>query len=516
MEKHKHKWALVSVSDKTGIVSFCQKLEQLGIGIISTGGTKTLLESHGIETVAVDAITGFEEMMNGRVKTLHPIIHGGLLGKRENEAHLEAMKRHDIPFIDLVCVNLYPFKETILKEGVTEEEAIENIDIGGPSMIRSGSKNSESVTVLVDQRDYETVIDELTEHGETKKETRKQLAAKAFRHTAAYDALIADYLTQSVGESHHDTLTLSYEKKADLRYGENNHQTAAFFTSPFSEEYSIGASKQRHGKELSFNNIRDADAALRLLREFKEPTAVALKHMNPCGIGVGSTLLSAYQSAYESDPVSIFGGIVAVNREVDEDVAEEMSHTFLELIIAPRFTETALAILTKKKNIRLLELPMDKTTTTDKKEIVSVLGGILVQELDDCEEDLSQWQVVTKRQPTEEEMAALIFAWSSVKHVKSNAIVLANGARIIGVGAGQMNRVGAVSIALKQGEGQLEGAVLGSDAFFPMADSIDLAGKQGIKAIIQPGGSIRDQESIDMANRYGMTMIMTGTRHFKH
>ena len=516
MEKNKHKWALVSVSDKTGIVSFCQKLEELEIGIISTGGTKTLLESHGIKTVAVDEITGFEEMMDGRVKTLHPTIHGGLLAKRANEEHLEAMSRHGIPFIDLVCVNLYPFKETILKEGVTEEEAIENIDIGGPSMIRSGSKNSESVTVLVDQQDYEEVLEELTRFGDTQKKTRKRLAAKAFRHTAAYDALIAAYLTQSVGETHEETLTVSYEKKADLRYGENHHQTAHFFTNPLPEAYSIGSAKQRHGKALSFNNIRDADAALRLLREFKEPTAVALKHMNPCGIGVGSTLLSAYQSAYESDPVSIFGGIVAVNRELDEQVAKEMSQTFLEIIIAPSFTETALGILAKKKNIRLLELPMDKTTTTDKKELMSVLGGLLVQDLDDYEEDTSQWEVVTKRQPTEEEMAALVFAWSSVKHVKSNAVVLSNGTRIIGVGAGQMNRVGAVSIALKQGAGQLEGAVLGSDAFFPMADSIELAGKQGIKAVIQPGGSIKDQESIDMANEYNMTMIMTGTRHFKH
>ncbi|MGH1831948.1 bifunctional phosphoribosylaminoimidazolecarboxamide formyltransferase/IMP cyclohydrolase [Enterococcus gilvus] len=507
--------ALISVSDKTGIVEFTKGLIDAGIEIISTGGTKKVLDDAGLSTLSIDEVTGFPEMMDGRVKTLHPKIHGGLLGRRDLASHLEAMKAQDILPIDFVCVNLYPFKETISKADVTEAEAIENIDIGGPSMLRSAAKNFASVTVVVDPEDYSHVLAEMKSNQATTLETRKRLAAKVFRHTSAYDALIAEYLTNRVEELEPEKMTLTYELKQTLRYGENSHQTAAFYQNARPVSYSIASAEQLHGKELSYNNIKDADAAIRIAREFPDPTVVALKHMNPCGIGSGRTIAEAYQFAYEADPTSIFGGILVANREIDLETAEEMHKLFLEIIIAPSFSKEAFDVLSSKKNLRLMTLDFSNTNS-DQQEVVSVLGGLLVQEQDVVTEIPEEWEVATDRKPTDEELKALAFAWKAVKHVKSNAIVVANAHQTVGVGAGQMNRVGSVKIALEEAKGRMEGAVLASDAYFPMDDSVEYAAQHGIKAIVQPGGSIRDKDSIAMANKYGVAMVFTGVRHFKH
>lgn len=508
--------ALISVSDKKGVIAFAEGLIENGIEIISTGGTKKVLDEAGIPTISIEEVTDFPEMMDGRVKTLHPKIHGGLLGRRDLASHMEAMAASQITPIDFVCVNLYPFKETIMKSGVTEEEAIENIDIGGPSMLRSAAKNHQFVTAVVDPADYPVVLSELKEQGGTSLATRKKLAAKVFRHTAAYDALIAQYLTGQVDEREPEKLTLTFDRKQDLRYGENSHQKAAFYETALAESYSIAQAQQLHGKELSFNNIRDADAALRIMREYQEPTVVALKHMNPCGIGSASTIFAAWNAAYEADPVSIFGGIIVLNREVDLPTAEAMHKLFLEIIIAPSFTPESLEVLKTKKNIRLLTVDFTVKESTYTEETVSVLGGLLVQDEDVAMEEKQDWQVVTDRKPTEKELAAMAFAWRAVKHVKSNAIVLANEHQTVGIGAGQMNRVGSVKIAIEQAGAKTKDAVLASDAYFPMDDSVEYAAKHGIKAIIQPGGSIKDQASIDMANKYGVAMVFTGVRHFRH
>jgi len=507
--------ALISVSDKTGVIDFAKGLRAAGIEIISTGGTKTALEEAGIETISIDEVTGFPEMMDGRVKTLHPKIHGGLLGRRDSESHMEAMEKEAIQPIDIVCVNLYPFKETILKPETTEADAIENIDIGGPSMLRSAAKNHAFVTAIVDPVDYAIVLAEIQQEGHTSLETRRKLAAKVFRHTAAYDALIGQYLTEAVGEKDPENLTLTYTRKQDLRYGENSHQEAAFYQAALPTSYSIASAEQLHGKELSFNNIRDADAALRIMREFTEPTVVALKHMNPCGIGSGETIFSAWEAAYAADPVSIFGGIIVLNREVDLVSAQAMTQLFLEIIIAPSYSEEALAVLKTKKNLRLLQVDFSNVEG-NANEMVSVLGGLLVQQDDRAMEEPESWTVVTDRQPTKEEQAAMAFAWKAVKHVKSNAIVVANQQQTLGIGAGQMNRVGSVKLAIEQAVAKAETAALASDAYFPMDDSVEYAAKHGIKAIIQPGGSIKDQASIDMANKYGIAMVFTGVRHFRH
>lgn len=511
------KRALISVSDKTGLVAFAKGIVAAGLEIISTGGTKKALDEAGVPSLAIEEVTGFPEMMDGRVKTLHPKIHGGLLGRRDLDSHMTAMRSHGITEIDLVVVNLYPFKETIEKPDVTEAEAIENIDIGGPSMLRSGAKNFASVAVVVDPADYELVLTEL-QAGGTTLGTRKYLAAKVFRHTAAYDALIAGYLTAATGDSQPEKMTLTYELKQSLRYGENSHQQAAFYQDALPVSYSIAQAKQLHGKELSYNNIKDADAALRIAREFEAPTVVALKHMNPCGIGTGDTIEAAYDFAYAADPVSIFGGILVANRTIDLATAEKMHQLFLEIIIAPDFTEEAFAVLSKKKNLRLMTLDFSQKDQSINNETVSVLGGLLVQEQDVVKEDPAAWQVVTKRQPTEAELAAMAFAWKAVKHVKSNAIVLANEHQTVGIGAGQMNRVGSVKIAIDQAEAaeMMDGAVLASDAFFPMADSVEYAAAHGIKAIVQPGGSIKDQLSIEAADAAGIAMVFTDLRHFRH
>lgn len=513
------KRALISVSDKTGIVEFAQELRALGWEIISTGGTKAALDQAGLATIAIDDVTGFPEMMDGRVKTLHPNIHGGLLARRDLDSHLEAARAQGIELIDLVVVNLYPFKETILKPDVTYAEAVENVDIGGPSMLRSAAKNHASVTVVVDPADYGKVLEELKEAGQTELVTRQALAAKVFRHTAAYDALIADYFTQAVGEDKPEKLTLTYDLKQAMRYGENPQQDADFYQSALPTAYSIAASKQLNGKDLSFNNIRDADTAIRIIRDFEDrPTVVALKHMNPCGIGQADDIETAWDYAYAADPVSIFGGIVVLNRPVDAATAEKMHEIFLEIIIAPSYSPEALAILTeKKKNLRILELDFDQAALSEQEaEYTGVIGGLLKQNQDVVKESPTDWQVVTDRQPSEQEKTALEFAWKASKYVKSNGILIANDHMTLGVGPGQTNRVGSVKIAIDQAKDRLEGAALASDAFFPFADNIEEIAAAGIKAIIQPGGSVRDQESIDAANKHGLTMIFTGVRHFRH
>lgn len=511
----KVKRALLSVSDKTGIISLVEQLVELGVEVISTGGTKKKIEEAGLPVTNISEVTNFPEILNGRVKTLHPNVHGGLLAIRGNDEHEQQLAEHGIAPIDLVVVNLYPFQATIAKEGTTFADAIENIDIGGPTMLRAAAKNHQDVTVIVDPADYEKVLKELRENGETTLETRRELAAKVFRHTAAYDAVIANYLTKEVGEIFPESYTITYTKKQDLRYGENPHQKAAFYEVPNRKGTTLAAAKQLHGKELSYNNIQDTNAALEIVKEFSEPAVVAVKHMNPCGVGRGGTLLSAYTKAYEADPVSIFGGIVAANREIDAETAAEMKNIFLEIIIAPSFSQEALEILTEKKNLRLLTVDMNDTSKDDL-QVTSVSGGLLVQDVDRFTLDDANITIPTKRKPTEEEWEALKLAWSVVKHVKSNAIVLAKNNRTVGIGAGQMNRVGAAKIAIEQAGEEAKGSVMGSDAFFPMNDTVEAAGKAGVTAIIQPGGSIRDQESIDKADEYGIAMVFTGVRHFKH
>lgn len=513
------KRALISVSDKAGIVEFAQALKKLGWDIISTGGTKKALDEAGLATIAIDDVTGFPEMMDGRVKTLHPNIHGGLLARRDLDSHLQAAKDNNIDLIDLVVVNLYPFKETILRPDVTYDLAVENIDIGGPSMLRSAAKNHASVTVVVDPADYAVVLEELQATGETTYPTRQRLAAKVYRHTAAYDALIADYFTAQVGETKPEKLTITYDLKQPMRYGENPQQDADFYQSALPTDYSIASAKQLNGKELSFNNIRDADAAIRIIRDFRDrPTVVALKHMNPCGIGQADDIETAWDHAYEADSVSIFGGIVVLNREVDAATAAKMHKIFLEIIIAPAYTDEALEILTtKKKNLRILELPFDAQEASQiEKEYTGVVGGMLVQNQDVIKENPAEWQVATKRQPDAREQEALGFAWKAIKYVKSNGILIANDHMTLGVGPGQTNRVGSVKIAIEQVKDRLDGAVLASDAFFPFADNIEEIAAAGIKAIIQPGGSVRDEEVIAAADEHGIAMVFTGVRHFRH
>lgn len=509
------KRALISVSDKSGIVEFAKKLSDLGYEIISTGGTKKALEEQQIPVIGVSEVTGFPEILEGRVKTLNPYIHGGLLAKFSEKNHQEQLAEHEIEPIHIVCVNLYPFQQTIAKPDVTVEDAIENIDIGGPTMLRAAAKNHEYVTVVVDPADYNVVVEEVQDRGETSIETRRKLAAKVFRHTAAYDAMIAEYMTELAQEETPEKLTVTYELKQFLRYGENPHQKAAFYRKPLGSVFSIANATQLHGKELSYNNINDADAALQIVKEFTEPAAVAVKHMNPCGVGTGEDVFNSFTRVFAADPVSIFGGIVAFNREVDKVTAEKLHEIFLEIVIAPSFSEEALGILTGKKNLRLLTIPFDEQAKAEMK-LTSIEGGLLVQEQDRFSLKEASISVPTKREPTDEEWKALEFGWKIVKHVKSNAIVVNNENMTLGIGAGQMNRVGAANIALEQANTKANGAVLASDAFFPMDDTVEAAAKAGITAIIQPGGSIRDEDSIKKADEYGIAMVFTGVRHFKH
>lgn len=507
--------ALISVSDKTGILEFAKSLIELDFEILSTGGTAELLGKAGLPVTAVSDVTGFPECLDGRVKTLHPAIHGGLLARRDLPEHMEQIEKLGIAPIDLVVINLYPFKATVMKPDVTLPEAIEQIDIGGPSMLRSAAKNNADVFVLVDPSDYQSVLSALKSPSDFDKALRYKLAVKVFQHTAAYDALIAQYLMKAANiNPWADKLTLTFEKVQDLRYGENPHQQAAFYKQPLPVLGSIAVGEQLHGKELSYNNIADGDAAMTIIREFTEPAVVAVKHANPCGVALGQTIFEAYQRAYNADPVSIFGGIVALNRPVDLVTALELEKTFLEIILAPNFDADALEVLQKKKNIRLIR--MDASAfgpTNDGYNFKRVTGGLLVQDIN-CA-TFEKLETVTQKTPTETEMKALIFAWNVCKHVKSNAMVLAKETTTTGIGPGQVNRVGALEIAVAQAGSQAIGSVLASDAFF-FADSIEAAAKAGISAIIQPGGAMRDQEVIDAANRLGIAMVFTGTRHFNH
>ena len=507
--------ALISVSDKTGVVEFAQQLRSLGWEIIATGGTMKLLRDSGLEVINISDVTGFPEICDGRVKTLHPKVHGGLLARRDDESHLAALKENQIEFIDMVCVNLYPFRQTIAKPDVTMEDAIENIDIGGPSMLRSAAKNYKDVTVVCDPIDYTQIIEEIKASGNTTLQTRLQLSAKAYTHTAEYDSMIATYMRKAAGLN--EKLFLEFDLVQGLRYGENPHQQAKFYSSANTGSYSLANAKQLNGKELSYNNIQDANAALCIAREFDEPFCVGLKHMNPCGAAIGTDVVDAWTKAYEADKVSIFGGIVAVNREVTREAAELMKPIFLEIIMAPSFSEGALEVLCTKKNLRLLQVDMSKDDTVVN-QYVSVNGGLLVQDLDKTTAEVTAEMCVTEAKPSAEQVTDLNFGWRIVKHVKSNAIVVVKDGHTVGVGAGQMNRVGSAEIALKQAQaaGFTEGLVLASDGFFPFDDTVTLAAQDGVTAIVQPGGSVRDEDSIKKANECGITMLCTGMRHFKH
>lgn len=517
------KRALISVSDKTGIIELAKKLENLGIEIISTGGTAKALKDAGLKVIGISEITNFPECLDGRVKTLHPSIHAGLLAIRNNKEHMEQLQKLNIAPIDIVVVNLYPFKQTILKDNVKLEEAIENIDIGGPTMLRAAAKNYQDVAVIVDPKDYQKVISELETDGEISSKTKFYLSAKVFEHTSNYDTLIAEYMRKQADMPiFPDTLTLTYEKVQQMRYGENPHQQAAFYKEIKNSKGMLTDIIQLHGKELSFNNINDTHGALELLKEFKEPTVVASKHANPCGVGSADTVYNAYMKAYKTDPTSIFGGIVAVNHEIDASTAAEMSKIFLEIIVAPSFSDEAIEILKKKKNIRLLKLnDIDKKQSDDSIDIKKVSGGILVQQIDNSLLDENALKYVTERKPTNEEMEDLIFTWKIVKYTKSNGIAIGKNKQSVGVGPGQVNRIWACEQAIQHGVDNLgvdtvKGAVLASDAFFPFSDCVEAAAKAGITAIIQPGGSVRDQDSIDACNKYNIAMVFTGMRHFRH
>ena len=504
------KRALISVSDKTNIVEFAKGLEKHGFEVISTGGTYTHLKNNGVSCISIENITHFPEILEGRVKTLHPKIHGGLLSKRGNELHNKHVAENNIEYIDLVCVNLYPFEATVKKEGVSEEEIIENIDIGGPSMLRSAAKNFNDVAVVTDINDYDRVLSELEQGGITY-ETRRALAIKVFNTTASYDAAIANYFNKK-DKLVPERLTLSYNLQDSLRYGENPHQKAYHYVQDNNESYALQNAVQLHGKEMSYNNIQDASAALDILSEFDETTCVAVKHMNPCGVATGSSVFEAYSRAYEADPVSIFGGIVAVNGKVDKETAEKMHSIFLEIILATDYDKEALEILTKKKNLRIYKL--SEKNNNHEQQIKSVRGGILVQDFNDKLAD--EYESVTEKKVDESQQRDIEFGLKVVKHVKSNAIVVVKDGQTLGIGAGQMNRVGSCKIALEQAGEKARGAVLASDAFFPMRDSADIAAEYGIAAIVQPGGSIRDQESIDACNEKGVAMVFSKIRHFKH
>ncbi|MCX7715442.1 MAG: bifunctional phosphoribosylaminoimidazolecarboxamide formyltransferase/IMP cyclohydrolase [Clostridia bacterium] len=513
------KRALISVSDKTGVVDFAKDLVSLGYEIISTGGTHKVLSDAGVPVIGVSDVTGFPECLDGRVKTLHPKIHAGILAMRANPEHMRQIQELGVEQIDIVAINLYPFKETIMKDGTTLEEAIENIDIGGPTMIRAAAKNYQDVAVIVDPADYKTVVDEIKSSKEVSKKTKFKLAYKVFEHTSSYDTLIASYLREQIGEEiFPNVLTLTYEKAQDMRYGENPHQQAVFYKEIASKfEGALTFAKQLHGKELSYNNINDANGAICALKEFKEPAVVAVKHANPCGVGIGEDIYTAYIRAYEADPVSIFGGIIAANREIDVKTAEEINKIFVEIVIAPSFEKEAVDILAQKKNIRILELPKIGEEPDEKTfETKNVLGGLLVQQIDSKLYDEADFEYVTDRKPTQQEMIDLKFAWKVVKHTKSNAIVLSKDNATTGIGPGQTNRITALELAIKYAGKKAEGSVMASDAFFPFGDCVEAAHKAGITAIIQPGGSIRDQESIDLCNKYNIAMVFTKMRHFKH
>lgn len=491
------KKAILSVSNKAGIVDFARALTELDYELYSTGGTMRAIEEAGVPVQSISKLTQFDEIMDGRVKTLHPAVHGGILADRDKSEHLDQLKEQDIDLIDMVVVNLYPFQETVANPDVTEMDAIENIDIGGPTMLRAAAKNFKHVTTIVHPEDYDEVIQRLR-NDELDEAYRKSLMIKVFEHTNAYDHAIVNFFKDS---------------KESLRYGENPQQSA-YFVRESDAPNTIAGAKQLHGKQLSFNNIKDADSALTLAKSFEQPAAVAVKHMNPCGVGVGDTIEEAYNRAYEADSQSIFGGIVALNRPVEKELAEQLHSIFLEVVIAPEFSQDALDVLQQKKNIRLLEI--DMSVNDDEEEFVSVSGGYLVQEKDHSTITREDMKVVTDAEPTEAQWDAMLLGWKVVAAVKSNAVILSNPQQTVGIGAGQMNRVGSAEIAIERAIGIDDNVAMISDGFFPMDDTVELAAKHGIKAIIQPGGSIKDQDSIDMANKHGIAMVTTGERHFKH
>lgn len=513
--------ALISVSDKTGIVAFSQALAGYGVEILSTGGTAKLLREAGLSVKDVSEFTGFPEMLDGRVKTLHPKVHGGLLGIRSNPEHRAKMQEHGIEPIDMVVVNLYPFEATVAKPDCSLEEAIENIDIGGPTMLRSAAKNNHDVTVLVDAADYAAVLEEMAATaGCVSEKTNFRLAVKVYQHTSAYDGAISNWLGVRLGEAveeYPETFTLQVKKAQDLRYGENPHQSAAFYVERGITEPCVSNAVQLQGKELSFNNIIDLDAAIETVKEFTDkPAAVIIKHTNPCGVALGDSPLSAYLKARECDPVSAFGGIVGFNRIVDAAAARELTSTFLEAVIAPGYDVEALAIFTAKKNVRVMQVPLLDRYTAAGYDLKRVVGGLLLQGRDLGMVASADCRVVTERQPTAQELAALDFAWRVCKHVKSNAIVFTSKDQTVGIGAGQMSRVDSSKIAVQKALLPIKGTVLASDAFFPFRDGVDAAAEAGVTAIIQPGGSVRDEEVIQAANEHGMAMVLTSMRHFRH
>lgn len=515
--------ALISVSDKTGIVEFAGELVSYGYEIISTGGTYKTLKENGVPVTEVSEITEFPECLDGRVKTLHPIVHAGILAMRSKETHMNQLKELEINTIDMVVVNLYPFKQTILKDSVTREEAVENIDIGGPTMLRSAAKNYQDVTVLVDPEDYQKVLLELKDKKSVSLDTKFYLMQKVFMHTSHYDTLIAGYLKKERNDnSFADTLTLTYEKVQEMRYGENPHQSAAFYREVGNKKGSIVDAVQHNGKELSYNNINDTNGALELLKEFAEPTIVASKHGNPCGVGSADTLSEAWDKAFEADKVSIYGGIVVANRTITLDVAEKMKKVFLEVLVAPAYEQDALELLQTKKNLRILELKdIEVPQNENAYDMKKVNGGLIVQTIDSKLLSEEGIQVVTNTKPSKEQMEDLLFAWKVVKYVKSNGIAVAKNKQSIGIGPGQVNRVWAIKQCFEHaceliGDDATENAVLASDAYFPFADNVEAAHQAGITAIIQPGGSIHDQDSIDKCNEYGIAMVFTGMRHFRH
>ncbi len=514
--------ALLSVSDKTGLVDFARSLHERGVSILSTGGTASALEKAGVPVKQVSAHTGFPEIMDGRVKTLHPKIHGGLLGRRGVDEGV--MREHGIDAIDLVVVNLYPFAATIAKPNCTYEDAIENIDIGGPAMVRAAAKNHDRVAIVVDPKDYALVLEEMASNdGTVTLATRKRLAAKAYAHTAAYDAMVASYLENTTSGAnapqYPHTLNLHFEKRLDLRYGENPHQSGAFYASPEAQGASIGSAKQLQGKALSYNNIADGDTAFECVRQFEAPACVIVKHANPCGVAVASDTLAAYEKAYKTDPTSAFGGIIAFNRPLNAATARAIvERQFVELIIAPEIEKDALDVCARRENVRVLETGGLESSGLHR-EYRSVNGGLLVQTRDEGMVAKDALKIVTNRQPTSEELDDLLFAWQVCKYVKSNAIVYAKDRTTIGVGAGQMSRVVSSRIAAMKAKDEgltVTGAVMASDAFFPFRDGLDVAAEFGIKAVIQPGGSMRDAEVIAAADEHGMAMVLTGMRHFRH
>ncbi len=510
--------ALLSVYDKTGIVDFARALHERGVEIVSTGGTARAFADAGLRVREVSELTGFPEMMDGRVKTLHPVVHGGLLAQRDDADHVKQAQAHGIGMIDLLVVNLYPFEKTLAERPDDTAGIIEMIDIGGPAMVRSAAKNARHVTVVVDPEDYPAVLTELATGGGVSEATRTRLEAKAFGHTAAYDALIADFLSRLGNDApaaFPPVLTLPLRRRLDLRYGENPHQAAALYADPLDRIAGVAAAGMLHGKELSFNNILDLDAAWSLVCDLADPACAVIKHNTPCGAAADANLAAAVKSAIASDPLSAFGGIVALNREVTEAAAAEAGSIFLEAIIAPEFHPAALAILKQKKNLRILRAGT-AAPVRGGLDLKRVAGGMLVQERDDMANDFRDLKVVTRRAPTDGEMRSLRFAWTIVRHVKSNAIVYAVGTVTAGIGAGQMSRVDAVRFGALKAAGSLAGSVMASDAFFPFRDGVDEAARSGVRAIIQPGGSKKDDEVIAAADEHGIAMVMTGRRHFRH